>query len=103
MAEFVLTSVDYELFIKLYSYSKIDIIDFRFCRAGYLSDTFRRFILQLYKDKTTLKNVDNMKDIYQNKKIMDELPENTIILRITPKDDGSRLIEIDNWQNGPVE
>ena len=68
MAEFVLTSVDYELFIKLYSYSKIDIIDFRFCRAGYLSDTFRRFILQLYKDKTTLKNVDNMKDIYQNKK-----------------------------------
>lgn len=38
-----------------------------------------------------------------SEKIMDELPEKTIILRITPNDDGSRLIEIDNWQNGPVE
>ena len=46
---------------------------------------------------------DGVTVIEWSEKIMDELPENTIILRITPKDDGSRLIEIDNWQNGPVE
>ena len=37
-----------------------------------------------------------------SEKIMDELPKTTIILKITPQDDGSRLIEIDNWQNGDL-
>ncbi len=38
-----------------------------------------------------------------SEKIMDELPKKTIILKITPQDDGSRKIEIDNWQNGEIE
>ncbi len=37
-----------------------------------------------------------------SEKIMDELPSKTITLKITPQDDGSRLIEIDNWQNGEI-
>lgn len=37
-----------------------------------------------------------------SEKIMDELPKKTIVLKITPQDDGSRLIEIDNWQNGQI-
>lgn len=37
-----------------------------------------------------------------SEKIMSELPEKTIILKITPKDDGSREIEIQNWQNGDL-
>ena len=37
-----------------------------------------------------------------SEKIMDELPKTTNILKITPQDDGSRLIEIDNWQNGDL-
>lgn len=32
-----------------------------------------------------------------SEKIMDELPKKTIILRIVPEDDGSRRIEIENW------
>lgn len=32
-----------------------------------------------------------------SEKIMDELPKNTIILRIMPQDDGSRKIEIENF------
>ena len=35
-----------------------------------------------------------------SEKIMDELPKKTIILKITPEDDGSRTITIDNWKNG---
>ena len=31
-----------------------------------------------------------------------ELPSNTIVLKITPQDDGKRLIEIDNWNNGEI-
>ncbi len=38
-----------------------------------------------------------------SEKIIDELPKKTIILKITPQDDGSRKIEIDNWQNGEIE
>ena len=38
-----------------------------------------------------------------SEKIMDELPKKTIILKITPEDDGSRTITIDNWKNGDIQ
>lgn len=37
-----------------------------------------------------------------SEKIMTELPRRTILLKITPQEDGTRLIEIDNWQNGEI-
>ena len=40
---------------------------------------------------------DGVSIIEWSEKIMDELPKQTIILRITPHDDGSRTIEIENW------
>lgn len=45
---------------------------------------------------------DGVSIIEWSEKIMDELPKKTIILKITPNDDGSRLIEIDNWNNGEI-
>lgn len=45
---------------------------------------------------------DGVSIIEWSEKIMEELPKKTIILRITPHDDGSRLIEIENWQNGEI-
>ncbi len=41
---------------------------------------------------------DGVSIIEWSEKIMEELPKRTIILKITPLDDGSRKIEIDNWQ-----
>ena len=38
-----------------------------------------------------------------SEKIITELPRKTILLKITPQEDGTRLIEIDNWQNGEIE
>ncbi len=46
---------------------------------------------------------DGVSIIEWSEKIMSELPKKTIILKITPKDDGSRFIEIDNWNNGEIE
>ncbi len=46
---------------------------------------------------------DGVSIIEWSEKIMDELPKKTIILKITPSDDGTRLIEIDNWNNGSIE
>lgn len=45
---------------------------------------------------------DGVSIIEWSEKIMEELPKKTIILKITPHDDGSRTIEIDNWQNGEI-
>ena len=45
---------------------------------------------------------DGVSIIEWSEKIMDELPRRTIILKLTPQDDGSRIIEIDNWQNGDI-
>ena len=39
---------------------------------------------------------DGVSIIEWSEKIMNELPKRTIILKITPQDDGSRKIEIDN-------
>ena len=43
---------------------------------------------------------DGVSIIEWSEKIMDELPRRTIILKLTPQDDGSRII--DNWQNGDI-
>ena len=37
-----------------------------------------------------------------SEKIMSELPKKTIILKIEPQNDGSRIITIDNWQYGEI-
>ena len=41
---------------------------------------------------------DGVSIIEWSEKIMNELPKRTLILKITPQDDGSRKIEIDNWK-----
>ena len=41
---------------------------------------------------------DGVSIIEWSEKMMNELPKRTIILKITPQDDGSRKIEIDNWK-----
>lgn len=37
-----------------------------------------------------------------SEKIMSELPKKTIILKLEPQEDGSRIITIENWQNGEI-
>lgn len=37
-----------------------------------------------------------------SEKIMDSLPKETIIINIQPQEDGSRKIQISNWNNDPI-
>lgn len=46
---------------------------------------------------------DGVSIIEWSEKIMNELPSRTIILRLTPQEDGSRIIEIENWNNGEIK
>lgn len=66
--ELILTSVDFEIFQKAYEVKTLNIINMKVSNAGYLNNNFRRFIISLYKDKTTLKNVEGKEEEYTNKK-----------------------------------
>lgn len=68
--ELILTSVDYEIFLKAYRYNELTIHEFKFCRAGYLNDKFRKFVIELYKNKTKLKGIKDpvSQELYQNSK-----------------------------------
>lgn len=68
--EYILIGSDYEIFLKAYTAKTIEIISFKFARAGYLNNKFRKFIISLYKDKTTLKGVTGREEEYQNKKAL---------------------------------
>lgn len=68
--ELTLTSIDYEIFLKCYKHDRINIISFKFAKCGYLNNNFRRFIISLYKDKTTLKDVEGKEEEYQSKKAL---------------------------------
>jgi tRNA threonylcarbamoyladenosine biosynthesis protein TsaE len=46
---------------------------------------------------------DGVSIIEWSEKIMDELPKKTIILKIEPQPDNSRIITIENWQNGEIK
>lgn len=46
---------------------------------------------------------DGVSIIEWSEKIMDELPKKSIILKITPEEDGSRTIQIDNWNHDKID
>ena len=46
---------------------------------------------------------DGISLIEWSEKIMDELPSSTIIIRLTPQEDGSRKIEIENWNHSEIK
>lgn len=45
---------------------------------------------------------DGVSIIEWSEKIMDDLPKKTIILRLEPQEDGSRIITIENWPHGEI-
>lgn len=62
------TDIDFDIIQKIYSYKKIKITNVKRCIKKYLPKEFVLFILQLYKDKTELKNVVGKEALYANSK-----------------------------------
>lgn len=63
-----MTNIDYEIFNQCYKYSNLDIVDFRVSKVGYLSDTFVRYVLELYNNKTQYKGLDEFTATYSQSK-----------------------------------
>ena len=67
--EVTLTKPDFELFKLTYT-GKFKIKEIRFSKLGYLPDTFRRYVLELYKNKTMYKDVPGYEDLYATSKML---------------------------------
>lgn len=70
-AEYVrltMTNVDYEIFLQCYRMDDMHILDFRVSLAGYLSDTFVKYVLELYSNKTQFKGLDEYQATYAQSK-----------------------------------
>lgn len=67
--EVTMTKPDFELFKQTYS-AKSQIIKIKFSKLGYLPDTFRLYILELYENKTRYKDVSGYEDIYATSKML---------------------------------
>lgn len=63
----VLTNIDFELFKKCYS-ADIIINYIKVSKLNYLPDEFRKYVLELYGNKTTLKGVIGEEELYMNSK-----------------------------------
>lgn len=63
-----ITDVDFTIIEKFYEWDSISIRDFRRYKRGYLPTDFVKAILQLYEDKTTLKNVAGKETEYMHGK-----------------------------------
>ena len=49
--------ITFEMFKKCYKFDELNILDFRVSINDYLSDTFVKYILELFGNKTQLKNI----------------------------------------------
>ena len=60
----IMTNVDFEIFTKCYDITNFNILEFYVSINDYLSPTFVKYILELYKDKTELKDIEEFADKY---------------------------------------
>ena len=65
-----ITEQDFMIIRKLYNWKRIRIFNMRVYRKGYLPSEFVESVLELYKDKTTLKGIPGKEREYLNKKEM---------------------------------
>lgn len=70
VCEYVLTNIDMNIVRQCYTWDVVEskILDFKYAMNDYLPDELCRLILELYNDKTTLKGIDDMNDLYLKKK-----------------------------------
>lgn len=62
------TNIDFELFLRCYEYQELKIIRASVAMNNYLNPKYCRYVLSLYKDKTTLKGIEEAEAEYQWKK-----------------------------------
>lgn len=67
-ATYILTNIDMLIVRQNYTWQEINILSFEYALNDYLPSEFRQYIVNLYNDKTTLKNKKGFEDLYLKKK-----------------------------------
>lgn len=57
--EAIMTNIDFDIFKQCYYMFNFEIVDFYISLNGYLNDTYRKYILDIYGGKTKLKGIEN--------------------------------------------
>lgn len=68
MIKTTITNVDYEIITKVYDFDSLQVNDMYIYKMDYLPTPYIKTVLELYSDKTTLKNVPSKEEEYQRKK-----------------------------------
>lgn len=90
-----LTNVDFEIFNKCYSYSNIDIHFLKYSYTNYLPKEFRKYVLELYGNKTRLKGVKGEEELYmQSKQYVNSL----FGMMVTKEISDDILFDGENWE-----
>lgn len=63
-----LTEIDLEIIEQVYTYESIELVEVWEAEKGYINDEYRRFIIDCYKQKTTLKGIPEKEDEYADYK-----------------------------------
>lgn len=66
--QILITNIDFEIIKKMYIWKKIKITECYTAECDYLDDTYRQFILEIYNQKTQLKDVKGSEELYARKK-----------------------------------
>lgn len=73
MVELTLNDIDYKNFIKVYDVKKIKVGTMYIYRPGYLPKEYVDFILELYEEKTKLKDTDKKLEYFKKKGMLNSL------------------------------
>lgn len=65
---YLLTNIDMKIVRKNYKWKDMEIMYFKYAINDYLPPEFRKYIIDMYSDKTTLKNLKGYEDLYLKKK-----------------------------------
>lgn len=68
--EIILTDIDYDIIISSYDIEQVEFVSIYASKYAYLPKEFITFILELYKDKTALKDVEGQESFYMKRKQM---------------------------------
>lgn len=63
-----MTNVDYSVFIQAYDFTDFQVLNFYVSCNEYLSNTFVKYVLELYGNKTQLKGIEEFADLYMKSK-----------------------------------
>ena len=64
----IMTDVDYDLFMECYDCTSLEIVNMWVSVKGYLKPELCKYILELYKNKTTMKGLPEYDDLYKKSK-----------------------------------